>query len=54
MFSKIETGIKSLDNEINGGYPIKKLTLIYGEEKSGKTSLALQAAINNSLKNRKT
>ncbi|MEM2928622.1 MAG: ATPase domain-containing protein [Nitrososphaerota archaeon] len=54
MSSKIETGIKSLDNEINGGYPIKKLTLIYGEEKSGKTSLALQAAINNSLKNRKT
>jgi RecA/RadA recombinase len=50
----LETGIKSLDNEINGGYPIKKLTLIYGEEKSGKTSLALQAAINNSLKNRKT
>jgi RecA/RadA recombinase len=54
MSSKIETGIKSLDNEINGGYPIKKLILIYGEEKSGKTSLALQAAINNSLKNRKT
>ncbi|MEM2927683.1 MAG: ATPase domain-containing protein [Nitrososphaerota archaeon] len=54
MFSKIESGIRSLDNEISGGYPIKKLTLIYGEEKSGKTSLALQAAINNSLKNRKT
>lgn len=54
MPQKIESGIKSLDKEISGGYPIKKLTLIYGEEKSGKTSLVLQAAINNALKNWKT
>lgn len=39
MFS---TGIPELDEALRGGIHEGKLTLIYGEEKSGKTSLALK------------
>jgi len=41
----VETGIARLDQALTGGYHSGKLSLIYGEEKSGKTSLALQASI---------
>jgi len=41
----VETGIVRLDQALAGGYHSGKLSLIYGEEKSGKTSLALQASI---------
>ena len=39
MFS---TGIPELDEALGGGIRGGKVTLIYGEEKSGKTSLALK------------
>jgi len=41
----VETGIARLDQALTGGYHSGKLSLVYGEEKSGKTSLALQASI---------
>lgn len=47
--SVVTTGIPSLDKVLEGGYTSGKQYLIYGEEKSGKTSLALQAAVNGAL-----
>lgn len=41
----IQTGIARLDQALTGGYHPGEISLIYGEEKSGKTSLALQASI---------
>ena len=42
----ISTGCLSLDSIINGGFKPNLTYLIYGEAESGKTTLALQAAIN--------
>jgi DNA repair protein RadB len=43
---KIETGIESLDELLNGGLTCGKLNLIYGEATSGKTTLALTITTN--------
>lgn len=39
---RFSTGLPRLDELLEGGVPAKAITLIYGEEKSGKTSLALR------------
>jgi len=39
---RFPTGLPELDEELGGGLPTGSITLIYGEEKSGKTSLALK------------
>jgi len=39
---RFSTGLPELDDLLGGGIPIRSLTLIYGDEKSGKTSLALR------------
>ena len=39
---KFPTGLPELDEGLDGGLPTSSITLIYGEEKSGKTSLALK------------
>jgi len=39
---RFSTGLPRLDDYLGGGIPTKTITLIYGEEKSGKTSLALR------------
>ena len=49
---KVETGIDSLDKLLSGGLPSGKLSLIYGEATSGKTTLAL-TTITNHLAERK-
>jgi len=43
---RIPTGCKSLDSLLGGGLPSGKLTLVYGEAETGKTSLAIQCAVN--------
>lgn len=45
MVAAVETGIPALDQALRGGYHPGEVSLIYGEEKSGKTSLALQASL---------
>jgi len=39
---RFPTGLIELDEELGGGFPTGSIALIYGEEKSGKTSLALK------------
>jgi len=44
--SYIPTGCISLDKLLGGGFPTKSVSLIYGEAETGKTSLAVQCAVN--------
>lgn len=41
----ISTGCSKLDELLGGGIPIGRLTLIYGEAGSGKTTIALQVSV---------
>ncbi|MEM3441266.1 MAG: ATPase domain-containing protein, partial [Candidatus Bathyarchaeia archaeon] len=43
---RISTGSRCLDRYLNGGIPSESVTLIYGEPETGKTTLALQCAVN--------
>lgn len=43
---KITTGSETFDNMLYGGIPTGYITQLYGETSSGKTQLALQAAVN--------
>jgi DNA repair protein RadB len=42
----IPTGCISLDKLLGGGFPAESVSLIYGEAETGKTSLAVQSAVN--------
>jgi len=42
----IPTGCGSLDKLLNGGLYSSEVTLVYGEAETGKTSLAIQCAVN--------
>lgn len=42
----IPTGCKSIDEMLKGGLPLGAISLVYGEAASGRTSFALQCAIN--------
>jgi DNA repair protein RadB len=42
----IPTGCVSLDKLLGGGFPSEAVSLIYGEAETGKTSLAVQCAVN--------
>jgi DNA repair protein RadB len=44
--SYIPTGCISLDKLLGGGFPTEAVSLIYGEAETGKTSLAVQCAVN--------
>ncbi|MFC1486916.1 ATPase domain-containing protein [Thermoproteota archaeon] len=46
MQNLIPTGCISLDKVLGGGFPTKTVSLVYGEAETGKTSLAVQCAIN--------
>lgn len=54
MKNKIQTGCECLDEHLGGGISPGSITLIYGEPETGKTTLAMQCAINCALQNRKT
>ena len=42
----IPTGCISLDKLLGGGFPAEAVSLVYGEAETGKTSLAVQCAVN--------
>jgi DNA repair protein RadB len=43
---KIPTGCHALDKMLEGGLTLGDITLVYGEAETGKTSLAIQCAVN--------
>jgi DNA repair protein RadB len=44
--SFFQTGCISLDKLLGGGFPAEAVSLVYGEAETGKTSLAIQCAVN--------
>ena len=46
VLHKIPTGCKKIDEILEGGIPNRKVTLVYGEAETGKTTLAMQCAVN--------
>jgi DNA repair protein RadB len=44
--SFVQTGCISLDKLLGGGFPAESVSLVYGEAETGKTSLAVQCAVN--------
>ncbi len=51
VIQTIQTGCECLDNYLGGGISPGNITLIYGEPETGKTTLAMQCAMNCALKN---
>jgi DNA repair protein RadB len=49
----ISTGCPSLDQMLNGGIPVSNISLVYGEAETGKTTLAIQCAVNCARKGQK-
>lgn len=41
-----QTGCEALDKLLGGGFPADGVSLVYGEAETGKTSLAIQCAVN--------
>jgi RecA/RadA recombinase len=54
VINRIQTGCECLDRYLDGGISPESITLIYGEPETGKTTIAMQCAINCALQNRKT
>lgn len=52
--AKIPTGCNRLDRFLNGGISSGNVTLLYGEPETGKTTMALQCAVNCSKSRHKT
>lgn len=50
----IPTGSKTIDEYLGGGLPAESISLIYGEAETGKTTLAMQCAVNCAKQGRKT
>ena len=50
----VQTGCVSLDKLLGGGFPANRVSLIYGEAETGKTSLAIQCAVNCARRGYKT
>ncbi|NWF87202.1 AAA family ATPase [Candidatus Bathyarchaeota archaeon] len=46
MLQKIPTGCRGIDKFLGGGLSFDSVSLIYGEAETGKTTLAMQCAIN--------
>lgn len=54
VLSKISTGCRTVDKLMGGGFASESITLIYGEAETGKTTLALQCALDCGRKGHKT
>ena len=54
VINKILTGCSCIDSHLNGGISPQSVTLIYGEPETGKTTLAMQCAVNCAKQNLKT
>ena len=50
----ISTGCRCIDSNLGGGIGEDSVTLIYGEPETGKSTLAMQCAVNCALQNLKT
>ena len=50
----IPTGSRTIDDSLGGGLPPESISLIYGEAETGKTTLAIQCAVNCAKQDRKT
>jgi DNA repair protein RadB len=46
VLPKIPTGCRAIDKALEGGIPSGSVSLIYGEAETGKTTLAMQLAVN--------
>ena len=54
VVQKIPTGCKFIDKALNGGFSSGSLSLIYGEPETGKTTIAIQCAVNCARQGHKT
>jgi DNA repair protein RadB len=54
LLQRIPTGCRELDKFLDGGIPFENVSLIYGEAETGKTTLAMQLAVNCALHGYKT
>lgn len=54
VMKRILTGCGCIDSNMDGGISPGSINLIYGEPESGKTTLAMQCAVNCALQNYKT
>jgi DNA repair protein RadB len=54
VLKKILTGCGCIDSHLDGGISPGTVTLIYGEPETGKTTLAMQCAVNCAMQNLKT
>jgi len=46
VLQRIPTGCETFDKILGGGFPLGGVSLIYGEAETGKTTLAMQCAVN--------
>jgi DNA repair protein RadB len=54
LANKILTGSNCIDKNLEGGIAPETITMIYGEPKTGKTTLAIQCAANCAMQGKKT
>jgi DNA repair protein RadB len=54
VIKKILTGSKCIDSHLNGGISSGTVSLVYGEPETGKSTLAMQCAVNCALQGYKT
>jgi len=54
VLHKIPTGCKKIDEILEGGIPNRKVSLVYGEAETGKTTLTMQCAVNCARRGYKT
>jgi RecA/RadA recombinase len=54
VIKKILTGCSCIDSNMNGGISPESVTLVYGEPETGKSTLAMQCAVNCAMQDYKT
>lgn len=54
VMNKISTGCGCIDSSLRGGVSAESVTLVYGEPETGKTTLAIQCAVNCAMQGYKT
>ena len=54
VIKKILTGCSCIDSNMNGGLSPESVTLVYGEPETGKSTLAMQCAVNCAMQDYKT
>jgi RecA/RadA recombinase len=54
LIRMVSTGCSCIDNNLNGGISPGSITLVYGEPETGKSTLAMQCAVNCGMQGLKT